>query len=83
MLGIEDYQLGNGLRVKLCRRPGLHRVSALLNVASGCRDERLPGTAHMLEHMIFRGSRRYPSLRALSEAFEAHGLILMLVRRER
>lgn len=73
MLEIEDYVLRNGLRVKLCRRPGLHRISALLNVASGCRDERLPGTAHMLEHMIFRGSRRYPSLRALSEAFEAHG----------
>ena len=73
MLEIENHVLGNGLRVKLCRRSGLHRVSVLLNVASGCRDERLPGTAHMLEHMIFRGSRQYPSLRALSEAFEAHG----------
>ena len=70
---IEDFRLKNGMQVILCRMPGLHRISVLLNVKAGCRDERLPGTAHMLEHLIFRGSKKHPSLRELSEAFEAYG----------
>ena len=72
-LDIEKARLSNGMQVLLCRRPELHRTCILLNVASGCRDERAPGTAHMLEHIIFRGSRSYPSLRLLSQAFEDHG----------
>ena len=70
---IEDFRLNNGMQVILCRMPGLHRISVLLNVKSGCRDERLPGTAHLLEHLIFRGSQSHPSLRELSEAFETFG----------
>lgn len=72
-LDIEKASLSNGMRVILCRRPNLHRTCILLNVASGCRDERAPGTAHMLEHIIFRGSKSYPSLRQLSQAFEDFG----------
>ncbi len=72
-LKLEELQLSNGLKCQLCRRAELHRICLLLNVASGCRDERHPGTAHMLEHLIFRGSSRHPSLRELSEAFEAVG----------
>ncbi len=66
-------ELDNGMRVILCDRPQLHRISMMLNVASGCRDEHLNGTAHMLEHLIFRGTDEYPSLRELSEAFETRG----------
>ncbi len=69
----EKHELSNGMRVVICRRPHLHRICLLLNVASGCRDEHLPGTAHMLEHLVFRGSKNHPSLRLLSEAFEACG----------
>lgn len=72
-LELEEYELSTGMRVMLCRRPELHRICLLLNISSGCRDERLPGTAHMLEHLMFRGSKRLPSLRALSAAFEAYG----------
>lgn len=72
-LDIERARLSNGMRVLLCRRPQLHRTCILLNVASGCRDEHAPGTAHMLEHIIFRGSKTYPSLRQMSQAFEDHG----------
>ncbi|MBQ9395476.1 MAG: insulinase family protein [Proteobacteria bacterium] len=73
LLNVEEVKLESGMRVMLWRRPELHRVCILLNVAAGARDERLPGTAHMLEHLIFRGSRKYPSLRLLSAAFEEHG----------
>ena len=72
-LKIENYKLSNGMRVLICPRPELHRICMLVNVASGCRNERLPGTAHMLEHLIFRGSKQYPSLKELSEAFENVG----------
>lgn len=70
---IETLKLSNGMQVMLCPMGQMHRCQVLLNVASGCRDERRPGTAHMLEHLIFRGSKAYPGLRALSEAFEAYG----------
>ncbi len=72
-LVLENETLTNGMQVMLCRRPELHRVCLLLNVSSGCRDEHKPGTAHMLEHLIFRGSSNHPSLRALSAAFEELG----------
>ena len=72
-LSPEAFALHNGMTVILCDRPHLHRVFMMLNVSSGCRDENLSGTAHMLEHLIFRGTDAYPSLRALSEAFETRG----------
>lgn len=70
---IERHELSNGMHVMLCRQPWLHKVSVLLNVCAGCRDERLPGTAHLLEHLMFRGTKAHPSLRDLSESFESHG----------
>lgn len=73
LLNVEAVKLESGMQVLLWRRPELHRVCILLNVAAGARDERLPGTAHMLEHLIFRGSKKYPSLRMLSSAFEEYG----------
>lgn len=69
----ELIQLANGMQAILCDRPHLHRISIMLNVTSGCRDEKLNGTAHMLEHLVFRGTSEHPSLRALSEAFEKRG----------
>ena len=72
-LALQAFTLSHGMRVLVCPRPGMHRCHLVLNVASGCRDERLPGTAHMLEHLIFRGSRLHPGLRLLSEAFEELG----------
>lgn len=67
------FALKNGMKAILCDRPHLHRMYMMLTVHAGCRDETLPGTAHMLEHLIFRGTDTYPSLRALSEAFESRG----------
>ncbi len=72
-LGTQIFKLRNGMHAALCHRPNLHRISIMLNVNAGCRDEILNGTAHMLEHLIFRGTEKYPSLRALSEAFETRG----------
>ena len=72
-MALERRTLGNGLRVVLCRNDTVHRVCVMVNVGSGCEDERVPGTAHMLEHLMFRGTKRYPSFGRLSEAFERLG----------
>ena len=72
-LHAEQFTLSNGMGVVVCPRPHLHRISMMLNINAGCRDETKNGTAHMLEHLIFRGTDAYPSLRALSEAFETRG----------
>ena len=72
-LALEFFTLSNGIRVVLHRQPSVHRVSIMLNISAGCIDERVWGTAHMLEHLMFRGTRKYPSFGAISEAFEQVG----------
>lgn len=72
-LNLESFSLSNGMQVLLHRQPTVHRVSILLNIRSGSTDERLFGTAHMLEHLMFRGTKSLPSFGAISEAFELYG----------
>lgn len=72
-LPLEYETLENGLKVVISRTPSVHRVSLMLNIWSGSAIEAHRGTAHMLEHLMFRGTKRYPSLSAISEAFELCG----------
>ncbi|MEF2967665.1 pitrilysin family protein [Paenibacillus sp. M1] len=57
----QSLELPNGVRVLLHRMPSSATVSACFYVLSGARDETpaQTGAAHMLEHMLFRGSRLY------------------------
>jgi predicted Zn-dependent peptidase len=53
--------LSNGVRVVTERVPGVHSVSIGIWIKAGTRHE-LPqecGMAHFLEHMLFKGTRRY------------------------
>lgn len=72
-LDVQTAVLPNNMRLALCPMPQLHKACIILNVAAGSRDENNPGAAHLLEHLIFRGTKKYPSLRLLSEAFESIG----------
>lgn len=72
-LALETFKLSNGMRVIAHRQGAVHRASIMLNIGSGCVDESAWGTAHMLEHLMFRGTKRYPSFGAVSEAFECIG----------
>lgn len=72
-LPLEYETLENGLKVVISRTPSVHRVSLMLNIWSGSAIENQRGTAHMLEHLMFRGTKRYPSLSEISEAFELCG----------
>ena len=59
---IEAYGLPNGLRVFLAPRPGERSVSVRIAYDVGARDEATgrSGTAHLFEHLMFKGSERVP-----------------------
>jgi predicted Zn-dependent peptidase len=67
--------LPNGLRVVLLPLPKLHSTSLMYAVRCGSRHEAPNqwGLSHFLEHMMFRGSRRHPSIGALMRVFEGAG----------
>lgn len=69
--------LPNGLRVASLDMPGLETAAVGLYVDTGSRFEPAPahGVAHMLEHMVFKGTRRR-SARQIAEEIEAVGGIL-------
>ena len=76
MLGnIETTELPNGCRVVTSAMPGVDSVSLCFDAGSGGRFERPAegGFSHFLEHMLFKGSARRPTTRALSRPLERVG----------
>lgn len=67
--------LANGLRVTLRHVPGLKRSAAVLRVAAGSHDAPLawPGMAHLLEHLFFLGTERFPTGENLMAYVQRHG----------
>ncbi|WLH12288.1 pyrroloquinoline quinone biosynthesis protein PqqF [Pseudomonas hefeiensis] len=67
--------LANGLRVTLRHVPGLKRSAAVLRVAAGSHDAPLawPGMAHLLEHLFFLGTERFPAGENLMAYVQRHG----------
>ncbi|HEY8922447.1 MAG TPA: pitrilysin family protein [Candidatus Limnocylindria bacterium] len=67
--------LPNGLRVVTQQMPAARSVAVGLFVGVGSRseDEAHAGLSHLLEHLAFKGTRRYPEPGGLSEAVEGSG----------
>jgi len=67
--------LPNGLRVLTQEMPDARSVSIGLFVGVGSRHEQgaHAGLSHMLEHLVFKGTQRYPDPGELSEAVEGCG----------
>jgi predicted Zn-dependent peptidase len=67
--------LPDGPRVISARLPGARSVSVAAYVLAGSRSEApgQVGVAHFLEHLTFKGTSRFPTTRALSEAIEGVG----------
>src|SRR3989440_11756372 len=61
--GITEYQLDNGLRVLLYPDPSRAKVTVNMTVLVGSRHEGYgeTGMAHLLEHMVFKGTPTYPN----------------------
>jgi predicted Zn-dependent peptidase len=71
----ERTVLPEGPRVISARLPGARSVSVAAYVLAGSRLEtpEQAGVAHFMEHITFKGTARYPTARAISEAIEGVG----------
>jgi len=71
------HTLPNGLRIVLAPQPGTETASVVVMTGTGSRYEtaRENGLAHFLEHMFFKGTKKRPSARAISEELDAIGSV--------
>lgn len=68
-------RLANGAQLCAQQQPWAQQVGVCLRVAAGSHDEpqAYPGLAHFLEHLLFLGSRDYPSDQGLMAFVQGHG----------
>jgi zinc protease len=62
--GITEYRLPNGLRVLLFPDPGKPTITVNITYLVGSRNENYgeTGMAHLLEHMLFKGTPTHPDI---------------------
>jgi zinc protease len=62
--GITEYRLTNGLRVLLFPDPSRQTITVNITYLVGSRHEGYgeTGMAHLLEHLLFKGSPRHPNI---------------------
>ena len=75
MMPYRKADLDTGLSVVSLEQPHLHSADLSLFVKCGSRyeSEQQWGLSHLLEHMLYRGSARFPDTRKLARAFERSG----------
>jgi predicted Zn-dependent peptidase len=75
---VETTTLDNGLAVTTVALPHLHTAVCALFIKVGARFESPEdnGLSHFTEHMLFRGTERYPTSLALNTAIERLGSTL-------
>lgn len=72
MLKIHTHRLDNGLLTLTVPMAGLSTAAPTLWFRAGARQETIPGTAHFLEHMAFKGTKTR-SARQIAETIENTG----------
>lgn len=72
---IDKVKLANGLHLVVNRLPHLHTVSVNVRADAGARHEtpEQAGLAHLVEHLVFQGTHRWPSSFALTSQIESLG----------
>lgn len=70
--GITEYRLHNGLRVLLFPDPSKQTITVNVTYLVGSRHESYgeTGMAHLLEHLLFKGSTKHPNI---PQELSAHG----------
>ncbi|XP_058128643.1 insulin-degrading enzyme [Anopheles coustani] len=68
-------KLSNGMKIVLVSDPTTDRSAAALSVAVGhlCDPTDLPGLAHLCEHMLFLGTKKYPLEHEYTTFLKEHG----------
>src|SRR5258708_2801995 len=71
------FKLKNGLTVITYDIPTLKSVTSLISVGTGTRfeDRKNNGISHFLEHMFFKGSKKYPTAELISTVIDGMGAI--------
>ena len=71
--GVTEHRLANGLRVLTLPDPGADTITVHIVYLVGSRHEGYgeKGMAHLLEHLLFKGSKRHPNIKA---EFTARGV---------
>lgn len=61
LFDVVEHTLANGLRVRLLRSPAVPTISYYTFFEVGSRNERpgITGIAHLFEHMMFNGAKKY------------------------
>lgn len=70
--GVSEYRLTNGVRVLLAKDDSQPKVTVNMTVLVGSRHEGYgeAGMAHLLEHMLFKGTPKFPEI---PQALREHG----------
>src|SRR5579871_6414588 len=63
--GVTEYRLANGLKVLVLPDPGVDTITVHIAYLVGSRHEGYgeKGMAHLLEHMLFKGSTGHPDVK--------------------
>ena len=63
--GVKEYKLDNGLQILLIPDPSINNVVVNIVYHVGSRNEGYgeTGMAHLLEHMLFKGSKKFSSIK--------------------
>ena len=71
------HTLANGLRIVFAHMPDSQTATVIVMTGTGSRyeNERENGLAHFLEHMFFKGTKKRPSARSISEELDGVGSI--------
>jgi predicted Zn-dependent peptidase len=74
-MNYERTTLHNGLRLLTTQMPEMRSASIgfFFSVGSRYEQDEVAGVSHFIEHMLFKGSQRYPSARSISETIEGVG----------
>jgi insulysin len=71
---MKSITLGNNLEILLISSSSYNKSSAAMDVATGSLEDptNALGMAHFLEHMLFLGTKKYPSVGEYSEYLSTH-----------
>ncbi len=73
---VRQTKLENGLQIVTAQLADARSVTVNIAVATGSRFEeyaRNGGVSHFLEHLLFKGSKKYPTAQHIAEAVDAVG----------
>lgn len=73
---IKETKLDNGLRVVTAQLADARSITVNIVVGTGSRFEDYAangGVSHFLEHLLFKGSKKYPTAQDIAEAVDAVG----------